>query len=435
MADNGQVEMLHDSVDEWNRWRAANREIKPDLSRIDLAWAHLEGADLRDANLTWADLAGVRLTGAALTGATLIRANLADATLDSADLSAADLRGAFLNGAHLTQSILTQANLSEADLRRAKCVEADFGKALLLEANLGNADLQRANLTEANLGGANLSWAKLNSARLVKADLSGAELGVAKLLTAVFQTEHFGFRGADLSRADLTEADLSGANLSGVNLLETRLVNANLRGCIVYGISAWNVELEGAVQVDLCITPSDEPAVLVSDLEVAQFLYLMTDNQRLRSVIDTITSTVVLILGRFTPERKAVLDAVREALQQCGYVPVLFDFDRPSSRDATETITLLARMARFIIADITDPASVPHELQAIVPTLAVPVQPILAEGRHPYGMFSDNWKHDWVLPPRLYTSIDDLLASFQDTVIRPAETKWQELQARRNPRT
>ena len=68
---------------------------------------------------------------------------------------------------------------------------------------------------------------------------------------------------------------------------------------------------------------------------------------------------MILILGRFTEPRKPVLDALRESLRAYGYVPVLFDFDGPSSQNTTETITLLARMARFIVADLTDPSSIP----------------------------------------------------------------------------
>ena len=140
----------------------------------------------------------------------------------------------------------------------------------------------------------------------------------------------------------------------------------------------------------------------------------------------------MLILGRFTPERKAVLDAVRETLRKYNYVPVLFDFEKPASLDFTETVTLLARMARFIVADLTDPASIPQELQAIVPHVAVPVQPLI-EGDRPYSMFSDfRRKYHWVLKPHRYIGRDDLLASLYDAVIAPAKAKAVELVKAKN---
>ena len=57
-------------------------------------------------------------------------------------------------------------------------------------------------------------------------------------------------------------------------------------------------------------------------------------------------------------------------------------------------------MARFIIADLTDPSSIPKELEAIVPDLTVPVQPLLEGSSRPYAMFKDYWKYDWVIFPR-----------------------------------
>jgi hypothetical protein len=136
-------------------------------------------------------------------------------------------------------------------------------------------------------------------------------------------------------------------------LVKTNLTRTTLTGCSIYGISAWTLKLEDAKQQNLNISDYGEPAVRVDNLEVAQFVYLLLNNERLRQVIDTITSKVVLILGRFTSDRKAVLDAIRDELRQRGYLPILFDFEKPAGRDLTETISTLAHMARFIIAHIT----------------------------------------------------------------------------------
>ena len=66
--------------------------------------------------------------------------------------------------------------------------------------------------------------------------------------------------------------------------------------------------MEGVKQRNLVITPEHEPEITVDNIEVAQFIYLMLNNEKVREVIDTITSKAVLILGRFTEERKPVLE-------------------------------------------------------------------------------------------------------------------------------
>jgi hypothetical protein len=214
--------------------------------------------------------------------------------------------------------------------------------------------------------------------------------------------------------------------------VRTHLESADLTGCRIYGIAAWDVVVDqDTKQADLIITPEDQPTITVDNLEVAQFIYLLLNNQRIRQVIDTIGKKAVLILGRFIPERKAVLDAIRQWLREHDYLPILFDFDPSSALDVTETVTLLARMSRFIIADLTAPSSIPKELEAIVPTLAVPVQPLLEGAITPYSMFKDYWKYDWVLQPHRYTSVHDLLASLKEAVVAPAEYKAAEL---RQPR-
>ena len=208
-------------------------------------------------------------------------------------------------------------------------------------------------------------------------------------------------------------------------------MGADLTGCRVYGVSAWDLKLDGAKQQNLVITPQNGPAVTVDNIEVAQFIYLLFHNQKIRDVIDTITSKAVLILGRFTDERKAVLDAIREDLRRRDYLPILFDFAVPATRDITETVSLLARMARFIIADLTDASSIPKELEAIVPHLAVPVQPLIEGSSRPYAMFKDYWKYDWVLPVYRYEGLEPLLTLLVDKVITPAEGKVKALQERR----
>lgn len=182
------------------------------------------------------------------------------------------------------------------------------------------------------------------------------------------------------------------------------------------------------MQQDLIITPLGEPEITVDDLEVAQFIYLLLNNQNIRNVIDTITSKAVLILGRFTPERKAVLDAIKDELRRRNYLPIVFDFQNPSGKSVDETINLLARMSRFVIADITDAKSIPQELRGIVPdNPSIPVVPLILKEQREYGMFDHFRRYPWVLPLHEYESPETLLRDIIPAIIAPAEEKVEEL--------
>jgi uncharacterized protein YjbI with pentapeptide repeats len=331
----------------------------------------------------------------------------------------ADLSGAKLAKTNLSEADLSGANLTKADLRRANLFGADLSWANLRGADLSGADLSgQANLLGADLSGqeTNLQSAQLDSAVLCGADLRNADL-----------------RRANLFGADLQGANLRQANLRFTNLLDADLWNADLTGSLIFGTSAWKLKLHRTVQRDLVITEFNQPPVTVDNIEVAQFIYLLLHNEKIRDVIDTVTSKAVLILGRFTAERKAVLDALREELRKRDYLPILFDFELPERRNVTETVTLLARMARFIIADLTDPSSIPQELQAIIPSVRVPVQPLLLEGSSLYSMFKDFDPQDfhWVLPVYHYKKPEQLLATLAEKVIAPAEGKVKALAERR----
>src|SRR5262249_3403293 len=151
--------------------------------------------------------------------------------------------------------------------------------------------------------------------------------------------------------------------------------NATLDRCLVHGASVWHVRLDGARQANLCITPWYEPAIMVDDLRVAQYLYLLLDNPEIRAVLGTIASKFVLLLGRFSEERQPAMDALREALRQHpnGYIPVLFDFEQQRVRKDLDTVRTLATLARFVVADLTDPNMLRSELAAI--TASVPTVP------------------------------------------------------------
>lgn len=372
MANQEQVDLLaRDGVKAWNQWRKDEPTIRPDLSKANLTRAYLPSANLNLADLTRADFSHAYLPGARLYGA----------CLNWTSLGRADLMGAY------------------------------FGSADLRQANFRGANLSYANLSDANLSGAFLRQANLSGTLLRRTNLSGADLS-----------------GAALDQAKFLDANLTGADLSGATCLSTNFSGATLTGCVVYGTSAWDVNLESALQTDLRITPRHKPSIAVDNLEVAQFLYLLLNNTKMRAVLDTITSKVVLILGRFSDERKPILDALREALRRHPnvYIPVLFDFDPQTDKPILETVKTLANLARFVIADLTDPNMVRSELSYItanVPT--VPVQPLMQKGAK-LPIEYETWVlYRSFLPVYSYADVSQLLANLTESVITPVETHVQ----------
>jgi hypothetical protein len=217
-------------------------------------------------------------------------------------------------------------------------------------------------------------------------------------------------------------------------LIRTNISRADLTGSSVYGVSTWDVKVDGGtIQRSLIITPDDEPAITVDNIKVAQFIYLLLNNPEIRDVIDTVGRKGVLLLGRFTDGRMDVLERLRTELRIRGFLPIVFNFDKPEVKDFTETVRLLAGLSHFVIADITNPSSTPLELQATVPDCMVPFVPILEKGEDPFAMFRDLWiKHrEWVLEPIRYPSVDRLIEVLNDEIIYPAQERFAKLIARK----
>ncbi len=403
MADEKQLAILRQGVEAWNKWREENSSERINFNKADLAGEvlfriNLSGADLRKAVFRKAVLRGADLEKADLREADLVEADLSWTKLREADLQLAVLRGADLSLADLSGAKLGEASLNDAFLNAAKLCETDLSGTVLSRSDLSGANLDRANLQLAILYKANLRNAYLNGANLYR---------------------------ADLSRTDLEGTILTNAHLRYARLTNTNLMHADLTGAQVYGVSVWNAKLKGAVQNDIIITEDGEPRITVDNLEVAQFIHLLLNNNKIRDVIDTITSKVVLILGRFTNERKKILDAIREKLRTLDWVPVMFDFEKPGSKDLIETIRTLANMSRFIIADITDPSAVPLELENIGD---VPTALLQAEGEKDWPMLDNIIKREWVIGKYRYERAEDAVNSLEHTIVPAALAKRDEIE-------
>ena len=325
-----------------------------------------------------------------------ITPNLERADLERKSLNGIDLSNANLLRINLRGSRLSSANLSKALLVGAKLNAADLSKASLIGATLCGADLHMANLSDANLTGALVSWTYLTKVKLKRAKLNGADL-------------------------------------TGASLVETNVTDAIFTDCRVYGTSAWNLVGEPKEQLNLLISRTEgghnEPAITVDNLQVAQFIYLLTHYPELNKVIDTITSKVVLILGRFSDERKPTLDAIRNELRSYDLVPIMFDFKRPSSKTLIETVSTLANMARFVIADFTDPKIILQEAPQVVKNTSVALQPLLQKGSNKPATLLDleAGGRTTILPTFVYENEDHLIESLKEVIIKPANDRVEQL--------
>ena len=155
MANPEHLEILKQSVDEWNKWREEHPDVVPDLRE-----ANLEGANLSEAYLAKADLRQANLKEAKLGEATLRQALLFKANLQSAEFRWADLGGALLWGANLRGAYLRETRLTATELRGANLTGADLGGASLIGAELSGADFTHATAWETIFADLDLSVAK-----------------------------------------------------------------------------------------------------------------------------------------------------------------------------------------------------------------------------------------------------------------------------------
>ena len=108
MANQDHVDIIKQGVRAWNKWRAENPAIIPDLRNAQLQGINLVALMvLNEAGSPYREVVNLR------------EVILDGANLSDAHLRYADLRGASLRGVNLRTAGLIDANLSRTDLRGA----------------------------------------------------------------------------------------------------------------------------------------------------------------------------------------------------------------------------------------------------------------------------------------------------------------------------
>lgn len=379
MANDEHISILKSGVAAWNDWYASTNHRVADLCGADLSGmklnsinfhrANLKGAILRNTQLQYAYLKDADLTGAILDGTNLVHANA---------------RGAIFN-----MVVANRPNFAVSTLRQAK-----FQGSKLFGARFHRAYLRDTDLSDAAFIDCWLRFATLNGATCLNTD----------------------FAGSDLRYASMVKTDLKAAKLTDV---------------CVFGISAWGIETDANTVQDLIVGNNEhelEAQLRTHDLRTAQLLSLMLDSAGVRTVIDSVSSKLVLILGSFSPAEKGVLDALRLSLQNFGYVAVEFDFERPHERDYAETVLILVGMSRFVVADFTNSKEVRAEVgQARRQYPRVPFIPIVMDGAPLPITMANSFNEDELRLLVTYRHANDLVQKVLSSIIEPAEKQAQQI--------
>ena len=383
-----------------------SRFIGCELKNIDFHGADLSQVDFQLAKLTNVDFSSAKLERTKFIEAKGIpilhdeSGTKINITFENAFLKDVNFKGALISNCSFTRSQIDHVNFNNV-----KMDHSNFSYANIKESCLSNSDFSFSTF----------AYSKVELSNAVNSIFSNTSFFTADLAFSDYTNSNFlksDFSFANLTQSALTNSILNDSEFRGAVLLETNIDNAFFSGSHVYGICTWQLNGKPKKQINLRITDWGQSEITVDNLEIAQFIYLLLTNEKLKDIIDTITSKVVLILGSFVGTRKPVLELIKNELRNFDLTPIIFDFTVPSSRNLTETVGLLARMSRYIIVDISDPSSVPKELESIIPSCpTIPICPIFekrGKSSKPYGMFSDNLDYPQVLDVVNYRNIDDI---------------------------
>ncbi len=343
---------------------------------------------------------------------------------------------AVLQTGHFVNISFIKCSFEHSDLDQAYIKNCKFIDTTIKESTFRGAIIENCEFTTSDRNNRaivknnNFTLAIIRNSKFRNADCKESNFSCQML-------ENIDFQDAILKKSIFSEAKLKGvifdsADISQAIFKNCKIEDSSFLGSIIEGTLFWKctrlIAAYGNEQKNLVIRRN--PALTLDSIETAQFIS-MIEQERLDEIINEVTSKVVLIIGSFSDGHKLTLDLIREHLKTLDWVPVIFDFRIPYTRDVTETITLLARISKFIIADLTDAKSVQQEIAAIAPHIAVPIAPIVHGNKKVFSMFRDYWKYEWILSEFRYDNVDHLIANFENQIMAKAIRKAESLNNRK----
>lgn len=338
--------------------------------------------------------------------------------------------GALLMACRFENVIFEQVNLEQATFlacrfRSCHFRDCNFGKAAFVGCRLRGVtfDGKRGRLERARFEKCRLSKVLFNDMHAV-----GVEFIRSRLAYCKFDAGKFGeskFLSNRLNRTTFHHCKMSDALFS----------RNYLKGCafdavLVDGIGAWSNRMDSVSRNSQNCLLGEKSAVHVHNLETSHF-HSIVGNVGYSHLIDEMCEKCVLLLGRFTGENSETVRRLKDALHAEELLPIVFDFEGPKSRNLTETVCILAHMSKFVVADITDQKSVGHELQSIIPRLAVPVVPIIRGDAPVFALFYDYATADSVLDLVRFASLDALSLMIKDRIVEPARSRCKQIEEKR----
>lgn len=251
-------------------------------------------------------------------------------------------------------------------------------------------ELTNVSIHNAFAEGLNIQGSKIAHCHFEEGNFAGADFSNAEFVNTTF------------NKTILADANFDGASFVNCNLNRINITNANfclreIRETVVYGVSAWDLKtcdemkqsrliIEKTYELYSDIIANGKIPLMVDNIELAQFIYYLSNHKKMRDVLNILNAKGVLLLGQFKDGGLERLYKLYDWLKEKNYMPMIFDFERPVNMDYTETVITMAGLSKMIIADLSG-GSVPQELHATLTNFQKPIIAYSKTGA--YSMFKD----------------------------------------------